>query len=121
MPLSEEDQRALQGMEEQLKGDPALARTFSKGMDEQLMAGPRHRLRWAATAFAVGFALLLGTFTISAAVGLAGYVIMLAAAYAAQGGLKELLARARSVREARAPRSPSEGPLARLRRHFGRS
>lgn len=80
MPLSEEEQRILQEMEQKL-------REHDRDFADRVSHGP-YRLhvptgtKWAVAGFVAGFALLLATFRFSVALGVLGFLLMLASTLA---------------------------------------
>lgn len=78
MPLSEDEQRILQQIEEQLyESDPALAREVAS---TTLYSHAARNLRLAVAGFVVGIGVLVGTLWISFLVAFVGFLIMLASA-----------------------------------------
>jgi hypothetical protein len=75
MPLSEDEQRILREIEENLSvTDPKLVQQVS---DTTLYRHATRMIKWAAVGFVAGLILLLTTFTSVLAAGVAGFLIML--------------------------------------------
>ena len=75
MPLSEEEQRILGEIEQQLyASDPALAREIA---DSSVYRHAARNLRWAIAGFVVGTAILLGTLHISFVLAFLGFLVLL--------------------------------------------
>jgi hypothetical protein len=75
VPLSEEEQRILGEIEQQLyASDPALAREIA---DSTVYRHAARNLRWAIVGFVVGTAILLGTLHLSFVFAFAGFLILL--------------------------------------------
>lgn len=88
MPLSEEEQRILQEMEQKLYADDrGLANQFAHRRGGQ-RAG--RSCRWAALSFLAGFVLLLLSFRTSVALASAGFVVMLFSALFFERNLRQL-------------------------------
>ena len=78
MPLNENEQRILEEIERQFyEEDPELARSVAEGARRTRFQPGR---RIAVAAFVVGLVVMLASFTSSAWVAAAGFVLMLAAA-----------------------------------------
>lgn len=97
MPLSEHEQRILADIEARLRADdPHLVDTVGTAT---VSRDVRRKLRWAAVAFLVGFALLFVGLQVNLIFGVVGFGLMLGAAY--QGlVLGKRLARPRAAAEA---------------------
>jgi hypothetical protein len=88
VPLSEEEQRILQEMEQKLYADDrGLASQFAHRHGGH-RAG--RSCRWAALCFVAGFVLLLLTFRSSLVLGSAGFVVMLFSALFFERNLRQL-------------------------------
>jgi len=88
MPLSEEEQRILREIEANLTAtDPALVQQVS---ETTLYRHASRALKWAVLGFVLGLALLLLTFTRVLALGVAGFLIMLASALVFERNLRKL-------------------------------
>lgn len=75
MPLSEEEQRILGEIEQQLyASDPALAREIA---DSTVYRHAARNLKWAIFGFVVGTAILLGTLHLSFLLAFFGFLILL--------------------------------------------
>ncbi len=78
MPLSEEEQRILSEIEQQLyASDPQLAREIK---DSTLYRHAYRNLRWAALGFLAGTVVMLGTLHLSFWFAFVGFLLMLASA-----------------------------------------
>ena len=78
MPLSEDEQRILSQIEQQLyESDPALAREVGS---TTVYSHAARSLRWSVGGFLVGLVVMLSTLTVSYWIAFVGFVIMLAAA-----------------------------------------
>jgi hypothetical protein len=78
VPLNEDEQRILEEIERQFyEEDPELARSVA---DASLRSKFRPQRRFAIAAFAVGLVVMLASFTTSAWIAAAGFVVMLASA-----------------------------------------
>lgn len=78
MPLSEDEQRILQEIEERLyESDPALAREVSS---TTLYSHAFRNIKWAAIVFVLGVAMLVLTLSIHFLLAFGGFTIMLASA-----------------------------------------
>jgi hypothetical protein len=87
VPLSEDEQRILQEIEQQFyENDPALAREVGKSIYQH--AG--RNLKWATAAFICGFALLIASFASSLVLGFAGFLVMLASAIVFERNLRKM-------------------------------
>ena len=76
MPLSEEEQRILGEIEQQLyASDPALAREIA---DSTVYRHAARNLKWAVLGFVVGTAILIGTLHISFLLAFVGFLVLLA-------------------------------------------
>ena len=75
MPLSEEEQRILGEIEQQLyASDPALAREIA---DTSVYRHAARNLRWAIAGFVAGTVVLLGTLHISFVLAFVGFLVLL--------------------------------------------
>ncbi len=75
MPLSEEEQRILGEIEQQLyASDPALAHEIA---DSTVYRHAARNLKWAVLGFIVGTAILLGTLHISFLLAFVGFLVLL--------------------------------------------
>ncbi len=75
MPLSEDEQRILGEIEQQLyASDPALAREIA---DSTVYRAAARNLKWAVAGFVVGTAILLGTLHISFVLAFVGFLVLL--------------------------------------------
>ncbi len=78
MPLNEDEQRILEQIERQFyEEDPELARSVA---DASLRSRFRPQRRLAIAAFVVGLVIMLASFTSSAWIAAAGFIVMLASA-----------------------------------------
>lgn len=76
MPLSEEEQRILGEIEQQLyASDPDLAQEIA---DSTVYRHAARNLRWAVAGFVVGIAIILGTLHISFVFSFLGFLLLLA-------------------------------------------
>lgn len=76
MPLSEEEQRILGEIEQQLyASDPDLAQEIA---DSTVYRHAARNLRWAVAGFVVGIAVILGTLHISFVLSFVGFLVLLA-------------------------------------------
>lgn len=88
MPLSEDEQRILTQIEQQLyQDDPGLAHEVSS--TTVFTHGFKH-IRLAAVGFVVGLAVLLGTLSISYWIAFVGFLIMLASAWYGEKNLRRV-------------------------------
>ena len=88
MPLSEDEQRILQEIEQQFyEHDPHLAREVGS---TTLYRHAGRNLKWAAAGFVAGFVLLIFTFASSLLVGFAGFVVMLTCAFIFERNLRKM-------------------------------
>lgn len=106
MPLSEEEQRILRQIEEQLQADPAFALKVNQRSHH---GGSRGRLTWSIVALVVSLVVVVAALQVSAWLSFAGFVAMVAAGVVLE---RELSARGRD----QLSRIPDE-----LRRRAGRS
>jgi Protein of unknown function (DUF3040) len=75
MPLSEDEQRILREIEDNLSvTDPKLVQQVS---DTTLYRHARRLIKWAVVGFVAGLVLLLTTFTSVLALGVVGFLVML--------------------------------------------
>ncbi len=98
MPLSEEEQRILQEMEQKLyEHDRAFVERV--GSDGRRVAAARS-MRWSIAVFVAGFAILLLTFQTSLLVGTFGFLVMLFSTLSFERGARQALgARAGSPKQ----------------------
>lgn len=88
MPLSEDEQRILTQIEQQLyEDDPVLAHEVSS--TTVFSHGFKH-IRWSALGFVVGLVVLLLTLSISFWVAFVGFLIMLASAWYGEKNLRRV-------------------------------
>ena len=88
MPLSEDEQRILSQIEQQLyESDPALVHEVSS--TTVFSHGFRH-IRWAAAGFVLGLVVLLLTLSISFLLAFGGFLIMLASAWYGERNLRRV-------------------------------
>lgn len=88
MPLSEDEQRILTQIEQQLyEDDPVLAHEVSS--TTVFTHGFKH-IRWAAVGFVVGLAVLLLTLSVSFWLSFLGFLIMLASAWYGEKNLRRV-------------------------------
>ncbi len=88
MPLSEDEQRILQEIEQQFyEHDPHLAREVGS---TTLYRHAGRNLKWAAAGFVAGFILLIFTFASSLLVGFAGFLVMLICAFVFERNLRKM-------------------------------
>ena len=88
MPLSEDEQRILQEIEQQFyEHDPALAGEIGS---TTLYKHAGRNLKWAAFGFVAGFALLIATFATNLLVGFVGFLVMLICAFLFERNLRKL-------------------------------
>jgi hypothetical protein len=87
VPLSEDEQRILQEIEQQLyASDPQLARQASTTVYRH--AG--RNLKWAALGFFAGLVFMVLTFASSTILGIVGFLVMLGAALAFERNLRRM-------------------------------
>ena len=88
MPLSPEEQRILQEIEKSFyEHDPQFSRKVSETTIYRV-AG--RNLKWFALGFVAGLVLLLWSFNFSTALGVAGFLIMLACAFFFERNLRRM-------------------------------
>jgi hypothetical protein len=88
VPLSEDEQRILQEIEQQFyEHDPHLAREVGS---TTLYKHAGRNLKWAALGFVAGFALLIASFASSLVLGFAGFLVMLVCAFVFERNLRKL-------------------------------
>jgi hypothetical protein len=79
MPLSEDEQRILNQIEQQFyESDPAFAQSVSEA---SLYRHAFRNIKWSALLFVAGLAFLIATLQVHFAVAFVGFVIMLLAAF----------------------------------------
>lgn len=88
MPLSEDEQRILSEIEQQLyESDPALARDIA---DTTVYSHAYRNLKWAILAFVLGVVILIGTLAASFILAFGGFVVMLVAALAIERNVRKM-------------------------------
>ena len=88
MPLSEDEQRILQEIEQQFRADdPDFARQVSS---TTLYRHAGRNLKWAALGFVVGVVFLIGTLGISYLLAFGGFLMMLASAFVFERNLRKM-------------------------------
>lgn len=88
MPLSEDEQRILQEIEQQFYDqDPAFAHSVES---TTLYRHAGRNLKWAAFGFLGGFVLLVFAFASSLALGVAGFGVMFACAFVFERNLRKM-------------------------------
>ena len=88
MPLSEDEQRILQEIEQQFyEHDPALAREVGS---TTLYRHAGRNLKWAAMGFIAGFAVLIAFFATNLVLGFVGFLVMLGCAFLFERNLRKL-------------------------------
>ncbi|MBU6328744.1 MAG: DUF3040 domain-containing protein [Acidobacteria bacterium] len=88
MPLSEDEQRILSEIEQQLyQSDPALARDIA---DTTVYRHSSRGLRWSLLGFVVGLAVLILTLGTSFLLAFGGFVIMLISALAVERNARRI-------------------------------
>lgn len=88
MPLSEDEQRILQEIEQQLyASDPQLVREVSS---TTIYRHAGRNLKWAAAGFLAGLVLLVLTYRASILLGGAGFLAMLASAFVFERNLRKM-------------------------------
>ena len=88
MPLSEDEERILQEIEQQLHAtDPRLVREVSS---TTVYRHAGRNLKWAAVGFLAGLVFMVMTFTTSTWLGVVGFLGMLAAAIAFERNLRKM-------------------------------
>ena len=88
MPLSEDEQRILQEIEQQFKADdPDFARQVSS---TTLYRHAGRNLKWAALGFVVGVVFLIGTLATSYLLAFGGFLMMLASAFVFERNLRKM-------------------------------
>ena len=88
VPLSEDEQRILQEIEQQLyESDPDYA---NKVGSTTLYRHAGRNLKWSALGFIAGFALLIASFASSLVLGFAGFLVMLACAFVFERNLRKM-------------------------------
>ena len=88
MPLSEDEQRILQEIEQQFyEHDPDLARAVGS---TTVYSHAGRNLKWAALGFVAGFALMIVSFASSLVLGFAGFLVMLICAFLFERNLRKL-------------------------------
>lgn len=86
VPLSEDEQRILQEIEEQFyASDPAFARGVSS-----IYRPAARNLKWAAVGFVLGVVLLIATLATSVVLAFGGFLVMLASAFWFERNLRRL-------------------------------
>ena len=88
MPLSEEEQRILKEIEENLSAtDPKLVQQVS---DTTLYRHAARVIKWSAAGFVAGLVLMVLTFTTTLVLGVVGFAVMLGCALAIEHNLRKL-------------------------------
>jgi hypothetical protein len=88
VPLSDEEQRILSEIEQQLyQSDPALARDIA---DTTVYTHAYRNLKWALLGFVVGLGILIFTLGTSYLISFGGFVIMLVCALAVERNARRL-------------------------------
>jgi len=88
VPLSEDEERILQEIEQQLHAtDPRLVREVSS---TTVYRHAGRNLKWAALGFVAGLVFMVLTFTTSTWLGVIGFLAMLAAAIAFERNLRKM-------------------------------
>ena len=95
MPLSEDEQRILNEIEENLSAtDPKLVQQVS---DTTLYRHAARVIKWSVVGFIAGLVLMIFTFTTTLILGIVGFVVMLGCALAIEHNVRKL--GSRRVRE----------------------
>jgi hypothetical protein len=88
MPLSEDEQRILKEIEENLTvTDPKLVQQVS---DTTLYRHSARVIRWSAAGFVAGLVLMILTFTTTLVLGVVGFAVMLGCALAIEHNVRKL-------------------------------
>lgn len=88
MPLSEDEQRILREIEENLSAtDPKLVQQVS---DTTLYVHSARVIKWAAVGFVAGLLLMIFTFTTTLVLGVVGFLVMLGCALAIEHNVRKL-------------------------------
>ena len=88
MPLSDDEERILSEIEEQLyESDPGLAREVA---ETTVYTKSLRNLKWSGLAFVVGVVLMVITLSISFVLAFAAFLVMLAAALAIERNARQL-------------------------------
>lgn len=88
MPLSEDEQRILQEIEQQFyEHDPDLARAVGS---TTVYKHAGRNLKWAALGFLAGFALMIVSFASQLWLGIAGFLVMFACAVVFERNLRKM-------------------------------
>ena len=88
MPLSEDEQRILHEIEQQLyETDPGLARDIA---DTTIYTHAYRNLKWGVLAFVVGVVVLVATLAVSFVLAFGGFLIMLVSALAIERNARKL-------------------------------
>jgi hypothetical protein len=88
VPLSEDEQRILQEIEQQFRADdPDFARQVSS---TTLYRHAGRNLKWAALGFVVGIVFLIGTLAMSYLLAFGGFLMMLASAFVFERNLRKM-------------------------------
>jgi hypothetical protein len=88
MPLSEDEQRILKEIEENLSAtDPKLVQQVS---DTTLYRHAARVIKWSAAGFVAGLVLMVLTFTTTLILGVVGFAIMLGCALAIEHNVRKL-------------------------------
>ncbi len=125
MPLSEHEQRILAELEESLvRQDPEFA---ERVRSESVYRHAGRYCKWAAAAFVLGVAILIGFYSVSVILGFVGVVIMFASAVVFERNLRRMgragwhdLTRARDGEQSKASAASSgiEGAMTEARDWF---
>jgi hypothetical protein len=88
VPLSEDEERILQEIEQQLHAtDPQLVREVSS---KTLYRHAGRNLKWATLSFVGGLIFMMATFTSSTLLGVVGFLVMLGSAIAFERNLRKM-------------------------------
>jgi hypothetical protein len=88
MPLSEDEQRILKEIEENLSAtDPKLVQQVS---DTTLYRHAARVIKWSAAGFVAGLVLMVLTFTTTLVLGVVGFAVMLGCALAIEHNVRKL-------------------------------
>jgi hypothetical protein len=88
MPLSEDEQRILKEIEENLSAtDPKLVQQVS---DTTLYRHAARVIKWSAAGFVAGLVLMILTFTTTLVLGVVGFAVMLGCALAIEHNVRKL-------------------------------
>lgn len=88
MPLSEDEQRILSEIEQQLyESDPALAHDIA---DTTIYTHAYRNLKWAVLTFILGVVMMIGTLATSFILAFFGFVVMLVSALAIERNVRKM-------------------------------